>query len=550
MGVDMASIERNRYRNQILIFTGRALLCLGACGVLPAAQARAGNIFEEDWTPPAPRKPIQRPAENGTTKPVVPPKPPIDSTPPATPPATPPVETRTAPQPEVVARHSVPAKDDQARSRKLFKELFAKDLADRSAAARRALAVKLLAEAVKMTDAPTDQFVLLMAASDAGTEAADLRVCVRAANTLSSSYDVDGPRLAADAALRMNLRAGTPAAAAENCRAGLELVDELIDSDEYSSAARLLSALRPIASGDAALRGLVQSREKDLDAIRSTAERLARQFDKLKNQPDDPAANLAVGRFLCLMKGDWDRGSIMLARGSDPVLKALALKDLGMPDGEAAYELGDELWNLSEKEPLALSRTRLRARAVLWFKRALPRLAGLSKSLAEKRIAEAASESAASTGMIDLLPSMEGTRKVRNDDGTVLLSRGGRITTPGNFRPPVTFRIVVMTSEKDLRLGFAARQIIFNWEMNHDDLRVDGGPPNGKHKPGAGRLPSEQWVTIEFVVNPDELVLSVDGVERHRVKANYTKIDEPLSITAQNGEVKIKSAGVTQSSNQ
>jgi hypothetical protein len=183
----------------------------------------------------------------------------------------------------------------------------------------------------------------------------------------------------------MNLRAGTPTAVAENCRAGLELVDELIDSDDYPSAARLLSSLRPVASGNAALSTQIQSREKDLDAVRSAAERLSKQFDKLKNQPDDPAANLAAGRFLCLMKGDWDRGLVMLAKGSDPILKAVATRDLGMPDGEAAYELGDELWNLSDMEPLALSKTRLRARAVFWFKRAMPRLAGLSKNVAEPR---------------------------------------------------------------------------------------------------------------------------------------------------------------------
>jgi hypothetical protein len=172
MGVDMAGIERDRHRNQIFIINCRAFPYLVVCGMLLAAEVRAGNIFEEDWTPPASRKPIQPPVENGTTKPIMPPNPPAHSTPPA-------AEARTAPRPEVAPRHAVPAKEDQARSRKLFKELFARDLADRSAAARRALALKLLAEAVKMTDAPTDQFVLLMAASDAAKEAADLRVRAR-----------------------------------------------------------------------------------------------------------------------------------------------------------------------------------------------------------------------------------------------------------------------------------------------------------------------------------------------------------------------------------
>ena len=48
----------------------------------------------------------------------------------------------------------------------------------------------------------------------------------------------------------------------------------------------------------------------------------------LENDPTNPAANLAAGRHLCLVQGDWDRGLPMLALGSDAELKAAATKDL------------------------------------------------------------------------------------------------------------------------------------------------------------------------------------------------------------------------------
>ncbi|MBI3877243.1 MAG: hypothetical protein HY300_15015, partial [Verrucomicrobia bacterium] len=40
--------------------------------------------------------------------------------------------------------------------------------------------------------------------------------------------------------------------------------------------------------------------------------------------PDDPGANLAVGQFLCFVKGDWESGLPLLAKSDDNVLKTLA----------------------------------------------------------------------------------------------------------------------------------------------------------------------------------------------------------------------------------
>jgi hypothetical protein len=144
----------------------------------------------------------------------------------------------------------------------------------------------------------------------------------------------------------------------------------------------------------------------------------------------------------------------------------------------------------------------------------------------------------------DLLADMKGTQVSRREDGTVLITRSGRIATASSFQPTVTFRIIVMTDDKDIRIGYGARQIIFNWEMQHDELRVDGGPPAGKHKPGAGQLPANQWVGIELITKPDELTIYVDGVLRYRVNADFSKVNEPLKLTAQTGDLWVKSITV------
>ena len=49
---------------------------------------------------------------------------------------------------------------------------------------------------------------------------------------------------------------------------------------------------------------------------------------QLKANPGDTAAHLALGRYFCLVKGDWEAGLPHLAQGDDPDLKALAEEDL------------------------------------------------------------------------------------------------------------------------------------------------------------------------------------------------------------------------------
>ncbi len=61
-------------------------------------------------------------------------------------------------------------------------------------------------------------------------------------------------------------------------------------------------------------------------ACHSGKRKSAQSQEKLKESPDDPAANLAVGSYLCFNKDQWERGLPMLAKGSDPALYWLILR--------------------------------------------------------------------------------------------------------------------------------------------------------------------------------------------------------------------------------
>lgn len=113
--------------------------------------------------------------------------------------------------------------------------------------------------------------------------------------------------------------------------------------------------------------------------------------------------------------------------------------------------------------------------------------------------------------------------------GIVLLGND-RLSTVGTFRPPVEIKIVAQTDSTNLRLAYAADQIIFNWELDREQLRVDGGPADGLHKSGAGNIPMKKDVTIRWIVTPQSQSIYVDDDLRFEHQGDYSKINRCVSV--------------------
>src|ERR1035438_8925428 len=85
-------------------------------------------------------------------------------------------------------------------------------------------------------------------------------------------------------------------------------------------------------------------------------------------------------------------------------------------------------------------------------------------------------------------------------DKGIVLAGGDRLSTTNTFRPPVEITIVAKTDSTNLRIAYAADQVIFNWEGDPTQLRVDGGPADGLHEAGSGGIPRGKFVTIRWLV--------------------------------------------------
>src|ERR1039457_1516743 len=58
-------------------------------------------------------------------------------------------------------------------------------------------------------------------------------------------------------------------------------------------------------------------------------------------------------------------------------------------------------------------------------------------------------------------------------NGEDIVLKNDRSDPQRTFRPPVEITIVAKTDSNALRIGYAADQVIFNWELDRNQLRVD-----------------------------------------------------------------------------
>ena len=133
----------------------------------------------------------------------------------------------------------------------------------------------------------------------------------------------------------------------------------------------------------------------------------------------------------------------------------------------------------------------------------------------------------------------------------VRLEKGAAATTEVSFKPAVEILIEAKTDSTNLRLTYAADQVIFNWESGRGQLRVDGGPANGQHRTGAGLIPTNKFVTIRWVVTQKKQSIYVDGKLRFEHSGDYSHLDSPVSVYGAHGStVTVKSIKVKQLANE
>jgi hypothetical protein len=286
-------------------------------------------------------------------------------------------------------KQPVPAAAALAEAQQTVKEVFKEDLSKAKKPDERVALGKRVLQAGTDEQSSASRFALLSLARDIGAEVGDAQTAFAAADLLERGYTLDGHAAGRRLALSLSKTLRSAEQRKIYAQAVDSLVGQLIAADQYDQVKLLtdVALLNARALGDAAQLKQVAARVTQTRECETAYAEAKKAFSVLEKTPSDPEANAKLGRFKCLVKGDFEGGVPLLALGYDPILKPIAeIEVKGVTTAAEQVKLADGWWDLSEKLTGA-AKTRVQQRAGRWYTVALNDLEkGLLREKVEKRL--------------------------------------------------------------------------------------------------------------------------------------------------------------------
>jgi hypothetical protein len=436
------------------------------------------------------------------------------------------------------ARRPVPDEASVKQADKLIKEVFKSEFAKKAPADRLLLARKLLDQGAQTKDDPASQYVLFREARELAVQGGEVEVAIQAVDRMTKAFEVDGVALKAAALSSLEKSAKTPEQLRAIGNTYLGLADEAIRNDSFDAALKAIDAAGGHArrAKDIPLIARVDAAKKNTAAIKSKYEAAKKALAGLAASPDDPALNHTGGSFLCLAKGDWQKGLPLLAKSSDAALRGAAERDLAQPsDPSEQAKVGDGWWDLSDKET-GLAKENLRKRAEFWYGEALEKLTGLPKLKLYKRVAAGRMEKISRGDWKDVTdPTLFGLKGKAGDPIDLPATSNTREMAtlkmpPGDY-DALSLRLKFDADRKGI--GYA----LLNNQATHFWIYSDKSGVAGSERVTASTMESfgKKLIvlddyTMTIFIDASEYTVYVDGLEVGRVKTSGNTIK---SITLQ-----------------
>jgi hypothetical protein len=285
-------------------------------------------------------------------------------------------------------RRPVPDEAAVAKTQAGIRDLYKDDYKRIKHSEMSAFAERLLDDVGNANDDAVTLYVLLCEARDVAARAADAELAFKVIDELAARFTLDSRPLKIAALERTVREAHTPERSLLLADIAMDFIKEALSADRFGEAVRLakLAESAALRSGDRALMASTTTRRRDIEYLQKMFEDLKPTLAVLTDKPDDMDANLAVGRFLCLLKGDWTQGLPHLVQCSDERLRDLARKELGgIGNAQQEAELADG-WREQARKERGLAHNQMLVHALTTLQRVLPDLAGLAKIKAEKSV--------------------------------------------------------------------------------------------------------------------------------------------------------------------
>jgi formylglycine-generating enzyme required for sulfatase activity len=289
----------------------------------------------------------------------------------------------------------VPSAAEQEKAREALSERF-RDAVQKakSASLKEDLAKMFLRKAQESGVDPVDRYLLLSAARDTAIQAGSTEIGLTAIDRLAESYQqVDPWPMRLDVMTAESKKPRTPPEQATFVARAMGMVDDILlhesVADGQIAVARDLLKLARTAAANARNKDLterIRERIKDVEEAGKEMERVTQSREVLKSRPADPDANFVVGRYLCLMAGDWEKGLPMLAWGGNEDFKKAAQLELGDPATvEALTAVGNAWWDIAEQQPPSL-RNAVKLHAASYYLEVRSRLKDSAATIINKRV--------------------------------------------------------------------------------------------------------------------------------------------------------------------
>lgn len=358
----------------------------------------------------------------------------------------------------VQSKEPTPDVASQKRAEKGIRETLKTEYSRRDKDGRRALGRLLLRKGTETKDDSAVRYVFLRESKDVAAEALDLATAFAAIRLLAERYEVDAGELRAAATASARKAIRTTDEASDVADFHLSLAEDGLEASDFAGARAAAKEAEQIARAakDESIAARAKERGKEIAEIQQERELFDKAMETFRAHPGDPEANLTCGRFLCFVRGEWEKGLSHLAHGADAALARVAEQELSKPDSpEARASLAESWWDLARKARGEADKARYLDRAHFRLRDALSTATGLAESKMRTRLGLLEKEMTPK-GSIDLLSLINLRKDALVDSwtrsGASVLSpttAGPRLQIP--YLAPPEYDLTVIASGKEPR---------------------------------------------------------------------------------------------------
>lgn len=290
---------------------------------------------------------------------------------------------------EDTPRLPVPSPQEQDQARSLIEGLYKSEWQKARTSQQKGELANQFIEKSTQESVPANRYALLTIAERMSSQIGDVETAFKAVEQLSEHFDINHHRAKVDAFIQSAEHASTTDQRRAVANLAPQLMEECVAQDDFDTASQLYKLAVAAARGarERKLAKQLSVRQAEIKEIANEFAGIKAHRDSLEKDPADPDANFALGRFYCLMKGDWDKGLPFLAIGSDTELKKLAWLELSSPAVPSKQIALAEGWQKVVDGHKGVVLSSIQQRAIHWLELALPNVSGLQSDKVKSQLA-------------------------------------------------------------------------------------------------------------------------------------------------------------------